>query len=145
MKHVKVPRAQAKSVLAAACESSAPTGQLEFLFDVPPSCPLELRLLFADGGDGPSRQVGIFADSKRLGPTYNIADAPARGDMLTYTLESGEAGLLDVRVMPVEEGTKARINGMQVLVGRGCAAPNHAARDTTGARASPAMCLRWRC
>ena len=121
-------------MLAAACQSSAPSGHLEFLFAVPPSCPLELRLLFADGEDGPSRQVGIFADEARLGQNYDVASAPPQGDMLTYTFDSAETGLLDVRVVPVEEGTQARVNGIQVLASRGCPAATHAAQDTTGAR-----------
>jgi hypothetical protein len=112
--HLAVIEAPAHSILASACESTQPSGRLEFVFSVPPTCALTVRLLFADPGST-ERFVSLYANSNKIGGDYDTSQAPAEGDALTFGVTAIETGLLELVLQPTQLGVKALVNAIQVI------------------------------
>lgn len=123
--HKAVENTPEGSVLSSACEAASTS--IDFVFPVPPKCPLVLRLYFADATNT-TRPVSIITNNLKQGSDYNIGLSGNGGD--TVELKMPEtAGLLELRILALSE-LPAIISGLQILSTGECT--QSSALDTTG-------------
>lgn len=127
IQHVPIPSTPKGSILSSSCQAAAST--LEFIFAVPPACPLIVRLYFADSS-ATDRLVSIITNDLKQGSDYNIGAAGDGGDMVELSMKA-PAGLLELRIVPLSE-LPAMISGIQLLSTPDCSQDELFALDTTG-------------
>ena len=131
IKHIPIPSTPNGSILSSSCEAVAST--LNFIFTVPPACPLIVRLYFADSSTT-SRLVSIITNDLKQGSDYNIGAAGDGGDMVELTVEA-PVGLLELRIEPLSQ-LPAIISGIQLLKTPTCSHQGLVSLDTTGMHCS---------
>ena len=144
VEHVAVPKVPTTSVLASACQSRS--RKLVFVFAVPPSCTVELQLLFADPAPTP-RTLSVSVNGQQLVASHPLAASSSGGGTLAIQTTSNTVGLLELTLDPIDDDQRALVNAVQIVPARECA-PLRLARSTTSAPpkvlyASQTACSRF--
>lgn len=125
------------TVLSYACE--ALDSHLDFTFAVPPSCPLHIKMYFADPTET-TRKLRSYADGKQVGEEYDVGSLGSTGGIFAVDVQSSDTGLLELALIPSEGSGPSIISGLQVYAAEECPKPDSKVFETTGAslrRCSP--------
>lgn len=120
-------------IFARACK--AKLNQLEFVYDAPPDCNLELHLLFADPATpSGARIMNVNVNGRQLAAKYDVGAVNAAGDVMTVRHLADEHGLVHVVISQDAASELAPIvSGFQVYAVDTCpSAGALSVQSTTG-------------
>lgn len=139
VKHVNISGTPQGSLISSGCEAT--NTHLDFTFSVPPTCPIRVKLYFADT-TGADRKLRIFANGDQLNSEFDVGATGSGGATLDVDVNSPDTGLLELSLVPSAGSAAALISGIQVYARQECPKSPSKFLSTTGVAFR--MCCRFR-
>lgn len=129
VKHVNISGAPEGSLISSGCEAT--DTHLDFTFSLPPTCPVRVKLYFADS-TGTDRKLKVYINGDRLNSEFDVGATGSSGATLDVDVNSPDTGLLELSLVPSSGSAPALVSGIQLYARKECPKPASKFVGTTG-------------